>query len=98
MKYEHEINWANVYDTNLDDCTGRSVRNGRIDLLSTLTFTRTDGKFGSVYSTLYDRKNQTNSYNFLRIKRVHAMDSSVSFKITSVDFDFLIDMLVLLQF
>ena len=48
--------------------------------------------------TLYDRKNQTNAYNFLRIKRVHALNSSVSFKPTSVDFDLFIDMLALLQF
>ena len=37
MKYEHQINWANAYDNNLDDCTGRSVRNACIVLLSTLT-------------------------------------------------------------
>ena len=45
--------------------------------------------------TLYDRKNQTNSYNFLRIKQVHALDSSVSFKPTLVDIALLIDMLAL---
>ena len=30
--------------------------------------------------TLYDRKNQTNSYDFLRIKQVHALLLSVSLK------------------
>ena len=32
MKYEHQINWANAYacETNLDDCTGRSVWNACI--------------------------------------------------------------------
>ena len=30
MKYEHQIDWANAYDTNLDDCTGRLVRNGNL--------------------------------------------------------------------
>ena len=37
MKYEHQINWANARDTNLDDCTGRLLRNGLIYILSTLT-------------------------------------------------------------
>ena len=37
MKYEPQINWANTYGTNLDISTSRSVWNGRIDLLSTLT-------------------------------------------------------------
>ena len=45
--------------------------------------------------TLYDRKNRTNSYDFLRIKRVHALDSSVSFTPISVDVAFVIDMLAL---
>ena len=48
--------------------------------------------------TLYDRKNQTNQYDFLRIKRVHALDSSVSFKPAFVDLTLVIDMLALLQF
>ena len=30
MNYEHQINWANACDTNLDDSTGRSVQNARI--------------------------------------------------------------------
>ena len=48
--------------------------------------------------TLYDRKNQNNSYDFLQIKRVHALLISVSFKPIFVDFTLLIDMLPLLQF
>ena len=48
--------------------------------------------------TLYDRKNQTNAYDFLRIKRVHALDSSVSFKSTFVDIASVIDLIFLLQF
>ena len=48
--------------------------------------------------TLYDRKNRTNSYDFLRIKRVHALLRSVSFKPIFVDFTPLIDMLLMLQF
>ena len=36
MKYEHQINWANEYGSNLDISISRLVRNGRIDLLSTL--------------------------------------------------------------
>ena len=46
--------------------------------------------------TLYDRKNQTNSYDFLQIKRVHALDSSVSFKPTFVYFTIVFHMLALL--
>ena len=37
--------------------------------------------------TLYDRKNQTNSYDSLRIKRVHALESPVSFKPIFILFD-----------
>ena len=51
-----------------------------------------------VLCTLYDRKNLTNSYNFLIIKRVNALDSSVSSKPIFIDFTLLIDMLPLLQF
>ena len=50
------------------------------------------------HHTSYDRKNQTNSYDFLRITRVHALLLSVSFKPIFVDFTLLIDMLSLLQF
>ena len=37
MKFEYQINFAHTYDINLDIYISRSVRNGRIDLLSTLT-------------------------------------------------------------
>ena len=40
----------------------------------------------STQLTSYDRKNQTNSYNFLQINRIHAFDSSVSCKPIFVDF------------
>ena len=40
-------------------------------------------------------KNQTISYEFLQIKRVHALFLSVSFKPISVDFAFVFDMLAL---
>ena len=33
MKYEHQINWANACDTNLDDDVVRLVQNVLIDLL-----------------------------------------------------------------
>ena len=98
MKYEHQINWANAYGTNLDDCTGRSVRNAWIGLLSTLTLHPPEWMANFEVCTLYDRKKWTNSYDFLRIKRVHALVSSVSFKPTFVDFTLVIDMLALLQF
>ena len=45
--------------------------------------------------TLYDCKSQTNSYNFLRIKRVDALLLSVSFKPIFVDVAVVIDMLAL---
>ena len=45
--------------------------------------------------TLYDRKNRTNSYNFLRIKRLDALLLSVSLNPIFVDFTLLIDMLSL---
>ena len=50
--------------------------------------------------TLYDRKIELNSYDFLQIKRVHALLLSVSFnfKPIFVDFNIVIDMLALLQF
>ena len=45
--------------------------------------------------TLYDRKNRTNSYDFLLITRVHALLHSVSFKSTFIDFALVIDILAL---
>ena len=80
MKYEHQINWTNAYNYNLDVYTVRFASDQ-----SVVPY------FTPSSLLLYDYRNQTNSYyNFLRIKRVHALDSSVSFKPTSVDFDFLI--------
>ena len=57
-------------------------------------FTRigTDEKFDCC--TLYDRKNRTNSYDFLRIKQVHAVDLSDSFKPMFVVIAFIIDMTI----
>ena len=46
--------------------------------------------------TLYDRKHQTNSYDSLRIKRVHALESSVSFKPIFILFDSVLYVLALL--
>ena len=47
------------------------------------------------YCTLYDRKNRTNSYDFLRITRVHALLLSVSLKPAYIYFTPVIDMLAL---
>ena len=94
MKHEHQINWANARDTNLDDCSGRSVRNALIGLLSTLTLHPPEWMANSEECTLYDHKNQTNPYDFLRIKRVNALDASVSFKLTFVYFAIVLHMLV----
>ena len=98
MKYEHQINWAVAYTTNLDACTGRSVRNACIVLLSTLTLHPPEWMANSEVCTLYNCKNQTNSYNFLRIKRVHALSLSVSFKPIFVYFAIVLHMLALWQF
>ena len=98
MEYEYQINWTNVYAVKLDAASSRLARNGSIYLLSTVQSLLSERMASSEVCTLYDRKNQTNSYNFLRIKRVHALDSSVSFKPTFVDIALLIDMLALLQF
>ena len=40
----------------------------------------------SIFLTLYDRKNQTNSYDFLRINRVHALLLFISSKPLFNDF------------
>ena len=37
MIYEHQINWANAYDTNLYISISRLIQNERIDVLSTTT-------------------------------------------------------------
>ena len=98
MKYEHQINWANACDTNLDDCTSRSVRNARIVLLSTLTLHSPKRMANLEVCTLYNRKNRIILYDFLQIIRVHSLMLPVSFKPIFVDFTHVIDMLVLLQF
>ena len=46
------------------------------------------------YCTLYDRKNRTNSYDFLRIKQVHAVDSSVFSQPIFAVIAFIIDMII----
>ena len=86
MKYEHQINWANAYDTNLDVYISGLARNGSIYLLSTVQSLLSRPCPNSEVCTLYDRKNQTNSYDFLRITRVHALFLSVSFKPNFVEF------------
>ena len=98
MKYEPQINWADVYDANLDADSSGLARNGSIYLLSTPTLHPLEQMVNSEVCTLYDRKNYTNSYNFLQIKQVHALDSSVSFKPTSVDFTIVLHMLSFWQF
>ena len=50
MKYEHQINWTNAYDTNLDiyQYIGLELTN-RFIIHSNFTPTQIDGKFGRVY-------------------------------------------------
>ena len=95
MKYEHQINMTNVYNNNLDDCTSRSVRNAWLVLLFTLTLHPPEWMANLKGCTLYDDKNRTNSYDFLRITRVHTLFLSVSFKPSFVDIALVIDMLAL---
>ena len=59
MKYEHQINWANAYDTNLDISISILVQNGRIDLLSTLTLHPPKWMANLEVCTSYDHKNLT---------------------------------------
>jgi hypothetical protein len=98
MELKHQINLANAYNNNLDISISRLVRNGSISLISTLTLHPTKWMANLEVCTLYDRKNRTNSYDFLRIKRVNTLFLSVSFKPIFVDFTLLIYMLPLLQF
>ena len=78
MKVEHQINLANTYDTNY--------------LSSTHTYHVSQPCPHSTRCTLYDCKNQTNSYNFLQITRVHALLLSVAFKLIFDDFTLVINM------
>ena len=98
MQHEPQINCTNAYDINLDASSSGLTLNGSIYLLSTVQLLLSERMASSEVCTLYDRKNQTNPYNFLQIKRVRALDSSVSFKPIFVDFTLLIDMLPLWQF
>ena len=98
MKYEHQINWANACYNNLDNGSKRLLQNGLIYVIYTSTSNLSERMANSEGCTSYDRKNRTNSYNFLRIKRVHVLDSSVSFKPTSVDFAIVLHMLSFWQF
>ena len=95
MKYEHQINWANACDTNLDDCTGRSVWNAWIVLLSTLTLHPPERMGNSEVCTLYNRKNWIILYDFLRIIRVHSLLLFVSSEPTYILFGTLLYVLAL---
>ena len=93
MKYEHQINWANACNNNLNISISRSVWNAWIVLLSTLTLLMSERMANSEVCTLYDRKNQTNAYDFLQITRVHALLLSVSFKPILVYFSIVLHIL-----
>ena len=93
MNYEHQINWTNVYDVNLDAAISGLARNGSIYLLSTVQSLLSERIANSEVCTLYDHENRNNSYDFLLITRVHALLLSVSFKPTFIDFALVIDML-----
>ena len=56
MIYGHQINQVNAFITNLDDGISRLVRNGPIDLLSTVQSLLSERMASSEVCTLYDRK------------------------------------------
>ena len=61
MKYEHQINWANVYANNLDISTVGVLQNGLLYLISIRTSPLSERMANSEVRTLYDHKNQNNS-------------------------------------
>ena len=95
MKYEHQINWANAYDNNLDDCSKQLLQNVFIYLLSTVELLLSLGMDKNPTLYIISLKNRTNLYDFLQITRVYALFLSVSFKSTFADFDLVINMLAL---
>ena len=99
MKYEHQINWANVCSNKLDISTVRSALELSVVPYFTSSSLLSQLCPNLICCTLYDRKNRINSYDFLRITRVHALLFSISFKpIFVVDSTLVINMLSLLQF
>ena len=85
MKYEHEINWTKVYNDKLDSTAVQLVQYRLILLLSNPTSNLSERMANLEVGTLYDCKNQTKSYDFLRTARVHALLLSISFKPIFVD-------------
>ena len=75
MKYEHQINWANAYDVNLDAVSSGLAWNSSIYLLSTVQSLLLERMASLEVCTLYDRTNRTNSYDFLQIERVHIVNT-----------------------
>ena len=57
MKYEHQINWTNVYNYNLDDTVVGQAQNRSIDLISIRKSPLSEQMANSEVRTLYDRKN-----------------------------------------
>ena len=57
MKYEHQINWTNVYNDNLDDAVVGQAQNGLNDLIFIRTLHPPEWMANSEVCTLYDRKN-----------------------------------------
>ena len=98
MKYEHQINWATVYNTNLDDNVVGQTQNGSNDLISTRTSSLPEQMENSEVCTLYDHKISTTETSCMMLAVYYALLLSVSFKPIFVDLAFVIDMLALLQF
>ena len=57
MKYEHQINWTNVYNDNLDDAVVGQAQNGLNDLIFIRTLHPPEWMANSEVRTLYDLKN-----------------------------------------
>ena len=73
MKYEYQINWSDAYDNNLEIVTVRFASDPSVVPHSIPTSLLLERMKNLTCCTLYDRKNQTNPYNFLQITRVQHM-------------------------
>ena len=98
MKYEHQINWANVYANNLDISTVGVLQNGLLYLISIRTSPLSERMANSEGCTSYDHKNLTTETSCTILAVCYASISSVSFKSTFVYFAIVLHMLALWQF
>ena len=84
-----------TYNNNLDILTFRFASDPSVVLYSIPTSRLLEQMANSEVSTLYDRKNQTNLYNFWWVKQVHALLLFISCRPTFAGYTLVIDMLAL---